>query len=1007
MSILDKILGKFGGEKARAKKRAASVIAPREHATYYAKDAEAVLAEFKTDDMTGLSSEEAQRRQVELGLNELPKVKRSIYKLYFAPVLENTIIVIFLLAATLMLVISVFINKSLVSPLINFFVILLNAGIAVIQQIRAQKSLESLKRLSKNVCTVIRGGIKISVDSVNVVPGDILDLQEGDRIVADARVVSDASFFVNESAITGESQPVQKTSAPLPDKISISRIHGIKNCVFSGTFVTKGNARAVVFATGINTEIGYISKNLNQVTAEQEIPLKAKINKFANWLAIFVGIMFVAIWIYVLVIMGMNGTITNSTSFWWRLVNSIELALKFVPINIVLLSTIILITGVVAIAAKGVITRKLTAIEALGRASVVCTDKTGTLTKNAMTVQKVWATDRLFDVTGLGYSKEGAVLLGDHVVNKDDYKSLKKLVVAGLLDNNAEVVEEDFKVARKGEHVQLVRKVIGDPMEGALDVLGEKLKIYESEMLKHLKFIKEFPFDSDLKRMTKIWSSTSSKIKHEWMAFIKGATELILDRSTSIMEDEEEHAPLDGRRKKRIKDEVEKWASKGFRTLGIAWKDLKALPEGREYTRDEVETDITFLGFVVIQDPPREGVRDAVLACERAGVTVVMITGDSRETGAAIGRELGIYDPGEVIIEGKDIHDLDDETFMKTAVFARVSPNDKQVIVKRYQDKGKTVAMTGDGVNDALALGLADVGLAMGLTGTDVAKEAADMIISDDSFNTIELGIKEGRGLFAKIRTMIFFYIFVNVAEAIVLISTAFVNIDFRLFDTGLQINLIYVLPHTFPPLGLTFDRTSLDVMQEKPRNTEEIFSKNVLYMLIILIAYMVFVLTIVSLPIINAFNGQSTLVETLNLSTDPSTRNILTRDLNIALEKPRTIAFCVIFISETVVAYSIRRPNIPVWKSFRKDMSPTLIFFTILIFLGMLGVVYAIPLLPGWNEGTITYDEHGIAKVSLGFYVQMLNGEDWVLVLALSLPIIPLIEVYKCYVRSVKKQYI
>ncbi len=997
MSFFKNLLGKFSEDKARAKARAASVIPPREHAAYYMKDVETVLAEFNTDDMTGISSEEAQTRLVERGRNELPTVKRSIYKLYFAPILENTIIVIFLIAATLMVVITSLIGKVTASPFINFFVILLNAGIAVVQQIRAQKSLESLKRLSKNVCTVIRGGIKISIDSAKVVPGDILDLQEGDRIVADARVVSEASFFINESSITGESLPVQKTAATLAEGVTITGIHGIKNCVYSGTFVTKGNARAVVFATGSQTEMGYISKNLNQVTAEQEIPLKGKINKFANWLAIFVAIMFVAIWVYVLITMGINGWFTTQ-NFWFRLVNSIELALKFVPINIVLLSTIILITGVVAIAAKGVITRKLTAVEALGRASVVCTDKTGTLTQNAMTVQKVWANERLFDVTGLGYSKDGAVLLKDHVVNKDDYKSLKKLVIAGLLDNNAEVVEEDFKVARKGEHMQLVRKVIGDPMEGALDVLGEKLKVYESEMLKHLKFIKEFPFDSELKRMSKVWASTSTRIKHEWMAFIKGAPEIILDRCTSIMEDDEEHALLDSKRVHHIKDEVHNWASKGFRTLGIAWKDLNALPEGREYSRDDVETDLTFLGFVVIQDPPREGVRDAVLACERAGVTVVMITGDSKDTGAAIGRELGIYDDGEVVVEGKDIPNLDDKTFFNTAVFSRVSPNDKQVIIKRYQDHGKTVAMTGDGVNDALALGLADVGLAMGLTGTDVAKEAADMIISDDSFNTIELGIREGRGLFAKIRTMIFFYIFVNIAEAIVLISTSFINIDFRLFDTGMQINLIYVLPHTFPPLGLTFDRTSSDIMKEKPRDAEEIFSKNVFYMLLICIIYLIIVLFIASTPIIIAFQGQTDLISMLN--QNPTTTVILPsgltpkEQLNMALAHARTIAFCVIFITETVVVFSIRRPNIPVWKSFRKDMSPTLMFFTVLTFLGMFAVVYAIPIfLQTWNADY--------------FFVEILNGADWGIVLGLSLPIIAVVEFYKWYIRSVKKQYI
>nr|MDO8109131.1 cation-transporting P-type ATPase [Candidatus Sigynarchaeota archaeon] len=976
-------------------KSEAVLLAPHEYQKYFFKNPDAVQDEFNVHDMTGLSTEEAARRLSEFGPNELQKIKRSIYKLYFAPVLENTIIIIFLIAATLMLIINISVGRSAISPTINFFVILLNALIAIIQQIRAQKSLDSLKRLAKNVCTVIRNGIKISVDSSKVVPGDVLDLQEGDRVVADARIIQANNFFVNESAITGESVPVNKKTESIAESTKIAGMQDVKNCVFSGTFVTKGNARAIVFSTGTKTEIGRISNTLSQATAEQEIPLKNKINKFANWLAIFVLVMFVVIWIYVLIVMWITGSLFVGFNFWYKLGDSIELALKFVPINIVLLSTIILITGVVAMAAKGVITRKLTAVEALGRASVVCTDKTGTLTKNAMTIQKVWANDKLYDVSGVGYSREGGIFYKKDVVNKDDYKSLKKLVIAGILDNNAEVVEEEFKVAKKGDQgKQIERKVIGDPMEGALDVLGEKLKIYESDMLKHLKFVKEYPFDSDLKRMTKIWASTNPKIKHEWMAFIKGATELILDRSTTIMEDADDPVPLDPHRKKEIKEEVQKWASKGYRMLGIGWKSLKALPEGQEYPRDETETDLAFLGFVVIQDPPRDGVKDAVRACENAGVTVVMITGDSKDTGAAIGRELTIYEDGETVVEGKEIAGLDDETFFRTAVFARVSPDDKQVIVKRYQQHGKTVAMTGDGVNDALALGMADVGLAMGITGTDVAKEAADMIISDDSFNTIELGIHEGRGLFAKIRTMIYFYIFANIAEAIVLIATSFVNIDFRLFDTGLQINLIYVLPHSFPPLGLTFDRTSLDVMKEKPRNAEEVFSKNVLIMLVINIIYMSIVLFIASVPIVAAFLAHPELYGVLNQGSAPP--DVLTetrRLLNNEMAKPRTIAFCIIFIAETAVVFCVRRPNIPVWKSFRKDMSPTLIFFTVLTILGMFGVVYVIPFLPSINLTLL--------------HIAMLNSEDWVIVLGLSLPIIAVLEVYKWFIRAKKKQTI
>lgn len=956
---------------------------------YFAKTVEEILAEFKVSDENGLSTEEANKRFAEYGPNELPKAKRSIYRVYFAPVLENTIIIIFLIAATLMLVINISIGRSAISPTINFFVISFNAILAIIQQARAQKKLDALKRLVKNVCTVIRNGTKISIESEKIVPGDILDLQEGDRISADARIIIANNFFVNESSINGESLPVNKTPSVI-DRDKVINIHDIMNCIFSGTFITKGNARAVVYSTGLQTEIGRISKNLHKVTSEQEIPLKHKINKFANWLAMFVLVMFVAIWGYAIIMTYNYGTLGGT--FWIKLDDSIELALKFVPINIILLSTIILILGVVAMAAKGVIVRKLTAVEALGRASVVCTDKTGTLTKNAMTIQKVWANNRLFDVTGIGYSRAGAVLYNGNIVNKDDYKSLKKLVIAGILDNNAEIVEEEFKTTKKSEKIKIERKVIGDPMEGALEVLGEKLRVGEPEMLKHLKFVTEYPFDSELKRMTKVWASINPKIKHEWMAFIKGATEVILDRCTTIMEENEDPVPLDSKEKKKILDEVKKWASSGYRLLGIAWKGLQMLSEGQEYDRDEVETDITFLGFVVIQDPPREGVMEAVRACESAGVTVVMITGDSKETGAAIGQELTIYEEGETVVEGKEIPNLDDDTFFRTAVFARVSPDDKQLIVKRYQDNGYTVAMTGDGVNDALALGMADVGLAMGITGTDVAKEAADMIISDDSFNTIELGIHEGRGLFAKLRTMIYFYIFVNIAEAIVLIATSFVNPNFRLFDTGLQINLIYVLPHSFPPLGLTFDRTSLDVMKEKPRNEEEVFSKNVLMMLVINIIYMVIILFITAIPVITAFLSNPDLINQLNASTDLNQIQAIQKQLNIAMAKPRTIAFAVIFIAETVIVFSIRRPNIPVWKSFRKDMSPTLLFFVAFTLLGVFAVIYVVPLLPSINDNY--------------FWIQPLSLADWEYVLVLSLPIVLVLEVYKGIIRR-KGQFI
>ncbi|MHA1794112.1 MAG: cation-translocating P-type ATPase [Promethearchaeota archaeon] len=941
--------------------------------SYYKMPVDVVLKDLNTDLETGITTTEANYRLDKFGYNELPKVKRSFYKLYIAPFFENTLIIIYLIAAAVMLIFSE-INFALnpengrsFSPYITFVVVIFNAVTAIIQQVRAQKSLNALKKLSKEEATVIRNGIKMKVESKLIVPGDILDLQEGDIITADARVIVANNLFTNESSITGESIPVNKI-ADIVEEESVD-IPDMKNIVFRGTFVTKGNGRAIVYSTGGNTEIGKISKDLSMI-ADQEVPLKRKINRFANYLGIVVGIMFVISWIYTLI----SSAVLGTGNFFQDLVNSIDLALKFIPINIVLLSTIILITGVLAMAVKGVIVRNLTSIESLGRASVICTDKTGTLTRNEMTVQHIWANGKIFDVSGTGYSKDGSIYLNGRQITKDDYKSLRSLVISGLMNNNAEIVEETRKVYGKKEKLTIVRKIIGDPMEAALDVLAEKLMISEAELLGQMDFVKEYPFDSEIKRMTKIWKDNNKDFGAEWVAFVKGATEVMVQLSKFILGEEKEPIALSTQQKDYIIEEVNKWASEGFRTLGIAYKPLKAMPEGQEYERDVVESDLVFLGFVIIQDPPREGVKEAIEACESAGVTVVMITGDSPVTGAAIGKELGIYDEGETVVEGSVIKDLDDETFMNTAVFARVSPDDKQVIVKRYQDDSRVVVMTGDGVNDALALGMADVGLAMGLSGTDVAKEAADMIISDDSFNTIELGIREGRGLFAKIRVMIYFFVYANLTEAILLFATSFIPKGFRLFETALQIQLIYLLPHSLPPLGLSFDRTARDIMEEKPRDEEEIFNKNILKMMILHIIILGSALLFASLPIISAYSENPALQGSAN------TDDIIA--LNRAMARPRTTALVVIFLIEVSTVFSIRRPNIPVHKSFRSDMSPLLLVFVALTFVALFLVIY-------------------IPALAELFFLEPLSASDWAFALLLSGPAVPLIELFKWYIRK------
>ncbi|MHA1699548.1 MAG: cation-translocating P-type ATPase, partial [Promethearchaeota archaeon] len=754
-------------------------------------------------------------------------------------------------------------------------------------------------------------------------------------------------------------------------------IQDMKNYVFMGTYVTKGNARAVVVAAGANTEIGMISKELSEVSGH-EIPLKRKINNFAKYLGILVGIMFLINLIYKVIYRTNTGEINNSEIVIRDLIKSIDLGLKFIPINIVLLVTIILITGVLAMAKKGVIVRNLTSVEALGRVSVVCTDKTGTLTRNEMTIKHVYTDNKVFDVTGVGYTSEGSVLLDGKEIDLKDHKALELLAISGLMNNNAEIVEEEFKITGKGEKTKIVRRVIGDPMEAALDLLAEKLKISEEKLLEEYKFIKEFPFDSELKRMMKIWAPVNGG---DWVCYSKGATELILFLSKNIYENGKE-VPLTDARKEEIINKISYWAEKGFRTLGLAIKKIKPVPEGQELDRESIEKDMTFLGFVMIMDPPREGVKEAVEACESAGVTVVIITGDHPKTAKAIGRELGIYSEDEKIVEGKELANLAYDEFMRTAVFARVAPDDKEIIVGRYQKEGnKVVAMTGDGVNDSLALGMADVGIAMGITGTDIAKEAADMIISDDSFNTIERGIREGRGLFSRIRIIIYFFVYANLAEAIVLFSVSFIHPDFALFDLTIQIQLIYLVAHSLPPLALTFDRTSIDIMKEEPRDEEEIFNKNTLLLMIVNVIVLLVALLIPSVWIVNSYFQNIDLVQ-----SGESLENII--ELNRRMAKPRTIALGVIYVIEILTIFSFRRPNIPIWKSFRKDMSPFLIVMMILSFLGFIAVVY-LPV------------DIVLRRVGPDFqlYLAPLSWEDWLLILAIGLPSIPILEFIKFYV--------
>ncbi|GAB4329431.1 MAG: calcium-translocating P-type ATPase, SERCA-type [Promethearchaeota archaeon] len=964
-------------------------------AIYYDKPVEDLLRDLGTSLESGLSSQEVRARLAQDGPNQIPKAKQSVWKVYVAPLL-NTLITIYLISAFALL----FLGRG--SQTVATFVILgVNAGVAVVQQVRAQKSLEALQKMSALEATVIRDGAKVQVPTTELVVGDVLELKLGDKVPADARLVRSTNFTLNEASLTGESEPVKKSEdgAPLPRSSGEVPLQDQVNMVFLGSYVATGNGLAIVVKVGAATEIGKISRKMEETTTG-DIPLRKKINTLAKYLGLGVVALLTASFLYGAGVMVAAGTATPY-SIREALADSIGVAMNIMPINIPLLTTIILLTGVLALAQRGVIIRNLSAVESLGRVSVVCTDKTGTLTQNAMTVKKVWCDWRVYNVTGNGFSPEGEILevpatedafsepFAHSAVSKDPegtrvnpvhHPNLVRLVAAGVLNNNATLAEEEVD-AGKGK--RKVRKVIGAATEAALLVLHERSGISLEKLRGKLEFVREFPFDSAVKKMSKVYRHRSSR---KYVAYVKGASEVILPACTRVRKGSEV-VEFTEELKREVAGNVNRFAGMGFRVLSLTYREMDALPDGDslQEVRAAVERDLVYLGFVCILDPPREGVRDAVRACESAGVTVVMITGDSPSTAQAIAHDLEIHDDTELVVEGSQIEDLSPGEFLRTAVFARVAPEHKQVIVRRYQQEfGRVVAMTGDGVNDALALNMSDAGVAMGITGTDVAKQAADMIITDDSFVSIERGIREGRGLFQKIRVLVFFYLAINIMEGAVFFGAQFVP-NFEMY-TFWQLTLLYLSVHTFPAFVICFDTLDKDIMKEKPRNGEDIINRPVLLMLLAYAGLM-------GLGVVLSYGLTYAGVIPVN-AANLNPGSLLSTTVTRAHQKARTMGVVTLAFAETFMMLAMRRPNKPLWRSLREDFNWLIPVLCFLPFGAYLGLMYNIQV------------QSALAGVGFDFEFMWLSFGDWVLAFLFSLPSIVGMEAYRWYAREKKGRH-
>ncbi len=737
-----------------------------------------VLEKLKTSDY-GLSDEEVRSRQKVYGYNELYKKKsKSILKLTLYE-LKDPMIIILILASILSFFLDEFVEGYVI-----LFIVFINTIISVVQQKKAEASIEALKSISAPTAHVIRNNSELIIPASELVIGDIVILEAGSVVPADIRLIESANLKIQESALTGETVPVEKDADEIlkEDCFLADRI----NMAYTSSLITYGRGIGVVIATGMNTEVGHIASLLNN-SDEFDTPLKRKLSAVGKVLSI-VGLI-VCVIIFVIGMLYKRPILP-------LFMTAISLAISIIPEGLPATATIVMALGVKRMAKENALIRKLPAVETLGSSTVICSDKTGTLTQNRMVVKKLANVDDILN---------NSAITPNSISNKELYKDL---IYSGLLCNDATFDKKNNDM------------IIGDPTEGALLLLGrDYFKINQEELEYKYKRLFEEPFDSDRKRMT-----TVHNIDGIITAYVKGALDELLELCDTVLTSSGIR-PITNEDKEKILNLNNTLSSEALRVLGFAKKILNKVPEDED---ENVEFNLTFIGIVGMIDPPRLEVPNSIKTCKSAGIRTIMITGDHVITAKAIAKELGIYDENTNAITGTELDNMTDEELDKavenTSVFARVSPNHKLRIVNSLKRNGEVVAMTGDGVNDAPALNKADIGISMGINGTDVAKDASDMILLDDDFTTIVYAIKEGRRVYKNIQKVIQFLLAGNIAEILTLFIATLLNWDPPIL--AIHILCINLATDSLPALALGVDPASKNVMKEKPVKSGSLFEK-------------------------------------------------------------------------------------------------------------------------------------------------------------------------------------
>lgn len=712
---------------------------------YYALTAEATAEALNSSLEAGLTAGEAAKYLEKFGPNQLKERKGRGPLGIFLEQFYGLIVWILIGAALVSGFLREWIDASAIIIIVG-----LNAVLGFIQEYRAERAMAALKKLASPTSKVIREGKRELVLSSKLVPGDVVELEAGDNVPADGRLsYVTPNFTVQEASLTGESVPIVKTIHPLEEKEI--PLGDRANMVYLGTSVLTGKARGIVVETGMRTELGRIA-HLIQAVEKETTPLQKKLEQFGKWIVYLCFVLVAAVFLLEL---WRGGEMLNV------FITSVSLAVAAIPEGLPAVVTIALALGVQRMVRRHALIRKLPSVETLGAATVICSDKTGTLTKNEMTVKKAYAGEVVFEVTGAGYSPAGEFTLNGSKIEISDYPTLKQSLLCGVLCNGAQLIGS---------------QIMGDPTEGAILTAAAKAGLRKEELEKEYPFVEEIPFDPDRKKMTIVRGHGG-----KYVAFVKGAPDILLRDCAGVDKD-------------RILKVNAELAGEALRVLAMAYRVMDEAPA--EYDAGLIEKDLTFLGLVGMIDPPREEVKSAIRECNTAGIKTVMITGDHKDTAEAIAKELGI-----------------------TSVYARVSSEDKLKIVRALKEKGEIVAMTGDGVNDAPAVKEANIGVAMGITGTDVTKEVSDMIVTDDNFASIVAAVEEGRGIYDNIRKFIHYLLSCNIGEILVMFSAALLGMPIPLLPV--QILWVNLVTDGLPALALGVDPADPGVMKRPPRLPE------------------------------------------------------------------------------------------------------------------------------------------------------------------------------------------